>query len=284
MSEMTEINSTEEQIRLKEAIEINASEGGSAKQKISPVGSVIGFDGREYLINGAALVTAAVKRGIKIPLLIEHGFGADGGKAAGWIDPSSLEAGEDGLYAAIEKNNLGGELIGSKSYLYYSPSYRCDRVENTLIVRELAEVSLTNTPNLAMPEANAKEDNEELNAAKEKLRALETENETLKETAAELNAAIEAAKKQFEKLAMLEAENRALKVDLAIERGRIWPKDREFALSLADDQLNAYIGRSSAKDEAGKLGRKAEPAENGDQRGRRFVRLAINPNNKGGSK
>jgi phage I-like protein len=262
-------------VKLKEAIEINAAEDG-AKQKISPVGAVTGFDGRSYLIDAKSLVANAVQKGVKIPLLVEHGYGKYSGEAAGWIDANEIEAREDGLYARVEKNALGEELIGAKSYIYYSPAYRCDYVENTLIVRELMEVSLTNTPNLAMPEANDQNPDfaAELNA---QIIGAQTALAEADKKLTEANGRLDETNKRLSDLA---AENRALKVDLAIERNQIWPKDREFALGLSDDQLAAYIKRSDNKSEADRLGGKSDPKPQDNDRAKRFVAKAINPNRK----
>jgi hypothetical protein len=270
--------SEELNLKLKEAIEINAKNG--AKQKISPVGNAIGFDGRAYLISGDTLTQNATQRGVKIPLLVDHGYSEHGGKAAGWINPNALEVREDGLYAEIEKNALGEELIGGKAYLYYSPAYRCDRVENTLIVRELIEVSLTNTPNLAMPEANKTQEQEvetqtaQQGAQGESPTELEANRQKLTDVKAQLNVVKDELKKIIE-------ANKTLKVDLAIERLKILPKDREFALSLNDEQLEAYIRRSDNSEQLGKLTKSANPAPIASDRAERFVRLAINPKNKG---
>jgi hypothetical protein len=280
-------------LKLREAIEINAD--SAAKQKISPVGNAIGFDGRNYLINGATLAQTAVNRGVKIPLLVEHGYGKNGGEAAGWINPNEIEVRDGGLYAAIEKNALGEELISSKAYLYYSPAYRCDYVENSLIVKELIEVSLTNTPNLAMPEANdAKpaepkpqegKDGGEKQAEANALSELNALKAQIDEINAQTQAQIAEANKRLNdaqsKLTALANENKTLKVDLAIERLKILPKDREFALSLNGDQLEAYIRRSD-NGALDRLTQKSAPiARPNDNRQSRFVRLAINPKNKG---
>ena len=209
-------------------VEINAAEDG--KIKICPHGFVVGLDARKFAVDGAGVVAATKAAGLKIPLLVEHGFNSNyGEKAAGWIEPQTLEIREDGIYATLEKNALGEELIGGKNYLYLSPGLTREFVEDIRVVKEIVEVSLVNSPNFVMPEVN----NQEETVQEKTENAQENAHEKEAEQTAELTA-----------LETLQKANHALKVDLAIERNQLLPKDREFALELSETQLEKYIAQN----------------------------------------
>lgn len=78
-----------------------------------------------------------------IPLFTDHNWG----KAYGWV--RTLEEKEDGLYAFIELNSEGEQLVASESYKYVSPGIQRDiQLPNGEILEgwNLVEVSLTNMP------------------------------------------------------------------------------------------------------------------------------------------
>jgi hypothetical protein len=218
-----------------QGVELNATQDGE-KIKVCAVGSVAGRDGRKYLISGDIAVNTNAA-GLKIPLLIEHGYSARGSEAAGWFE--DLEAREDGVYARLVKNTLGEELIGGKRYLYLSPALICDRVENTLVAVSIVEISLVSVPNFVLPEVN--------NQTQQKGEKVETETnkETTAPAAENDEAKLAEAKSLQNSLADLGAKNRALKIDLAVERGQLLPKDKEFALTLNDAQFEAFVSRNA---------------------------------------
>lgn len=164
-------------LKLQKKIELNFKEG--EKVKVSPLGNVIGYDGRGFVIDGEQLLGDIASNDIHIPLDINHSFD----EAVGWFDKSSFETREDGLYASLELNQKGKDLIAAKSYRYLSPVYSMG--ENNRVVG-LDSVGLVNRPNLLNRELNEKEKTkkekqmEELEALKNEIASLKTEMESLK--------------------------------------------------------------------------------------------------------
>jgi phage I-like protein len=223
--------------RLSKPLSFNYQEG--EKVKISPVGDVIGLDGRGYRIDANALLASIQKAALDVPLDKNHSFG----DAMGWFAQDSFEVRSDGIYASLELNKEGKELVESKKYRYLSPVFYLG--ENR-VVTGLDSVGLVNRPNLlnkALNEKNTgeekvdeiKELNSKLDAktaelaeANKKADALGLENSALKTQLAELN-------KKF----------REQKIENAIKAGELLANKREFALSLSDDaQLDAFFAVS----------------------------------------
>jgi phage I-like protein len=222
-------------LRLQTPLSLNYKEG--EKIKISPIGDVIGVDGRAYKIDGAAVTASINKGGVDLPLDENHFFGP----ACGWFAYNSIELREDGIYAALELNEVGKDLVDKKKYRYLSPAYLMG--ENRQVTT-IDGVGLVNRPNLlktALNNKNPKENNnmdeiKELNAkldvksaelaeANKKLEALSTENSAVKAQLAELN-------KKF----------RAERVENAIKAGELLANKRDFALSLENNaQLEAFL-------------------------------------------
>lgn len=161
--------------RLKKQIELNLKEG--EKIKVSPVGEVIGLDGRAFKIDGESLLKNILMADLHIPLDINHGFD----EAVGWFEKTSFEVKEDGLYASLELNNKGQELIDNRAYRYLSPVYIMG--ENGFVVG-LDSVGLVNRPNLLNKELNEKTKKErklkELEELKNDIKALKNEIKDLK--------------------------------------------------------------------------------------------------------
>ena len=111
------------------------------KVKVSPVGEVIGLDGRAFRIDGAALIASIEKNALDIALDENHSFGA----ALGWFDKDSFELRDGGVYASLSLNKTGEELIGSRAYRYLSPVF--DMGENRRVIG-LDSVGLVNRSNL----------------------------------------------------------------------------------------------------------------------------------------
>jgi phage I-like protein len=225
-------------LRLADVCELNIKEG--EKIKISPIGDVIGLDGRAYKIDANALIASIQKASLDIPLDKNHSFG----EAMGWFPLASLEAREDGIYGSLELNTEGKELIENRKYRYLSPVFYLG--ENR-VVTGLDSVGLVNRPNLLNKALNQKtqgaeemekellEANNKLSAANAQLteankraEALTAENGTLKTQIAELN-------KKF----------REQRIENAIKVGELLANKRDFALSLENDaQLEAFLAVS----------------------------------------
>lgn len=156
------------------------------KVKVSPVGEVIGLDGRAFRIDGAALIASIEKNALDIALDENHSFGA----ALGWFDKDSFELRDGGIYASLSLNKTGEELIGSRAYRYLSPVF--DMGENRRVIG-LDSVGLVNRPNLLNNAINSKGEEE------------------MDKEISELSAKIDALGKQIEELSANFAERK--KVD-----------------------------------------------------------------------
>jgi len=225
---------------LKRLLELNFTQG--EKVKISPIGEVVGVDGRTYRIDGDRVVlNTKEKLNIDLVFEVDHGYGIDGGAASGWFDINSLEARDDGIYAALNLTDRGSELVDKKLYRYLSPAFIMDRNSEDRTVLSIESVGLVNHPNILDTALNNKqkqssEDEPDLETVVEENKTkYESEITTLKTSLKEANSKI-----------------KTLTIDLAIERNAILPKDREFCMSLDEAQLNSYIksnaGASLAKD------------------------------------
>lgn len=161
-------------IRLKKQLELNLKDG--EKVKVTPVGEVVGLDGRKFKIDAELLLKSILENDLHIPLDTNHNFD----EAIGWFDKNSFEIREDGIYALLEPTNKGAELIANKSYRYLSPVFE---MGNNGTVIGLDSVGLVNRPNLLNKELNKKEKNnleKELEELKQKNKSLEDELATLK--------------------------------------------------------------------------------------------------------
>jgi len=155
------------------------------KVKVSPVGEVIGLDGRAFRIDGAALIASIEKNALDIALDENHSFGA----ALGWFDKDSFELRDGGIYASLSLNKTGEELIGSRAYRYLSPVF--DMGENRRVIG-LDSVGLVNRPNLLNNAINSKGEEEmdkEISELSAKIDALGKQIEELNANFAERNKA-----------------------------------------------------------------------------------------------
>ncbi len=258
-----EFNSKENSARLQNLVELNFKQG--EKVLISPVGDVVGFDGRVFKIDGEAVIANTKENGVDLVFEVNHGWDSlYGGKAAGWIGFDTLELRADGIYGLLELNGLGTELVDGKFYRYVSPAFIMDRNKEDRSVLSLDSVGLVNTPNLVNKALNAK-DNEivkELNSKIENLeieknQAVDTAEATakeLEETNTKLTEAEENHKKTQDELKKQKELNRSYKIDLAVEQNKILPKDREFCKTLNDEQLDSYIQNNAGSSLAKELG------------------------------
>ncbi len=245
-----------------------------AKEKvlISPVGAVVGLDGRTFNIDGEAVVANTIANGIDLVFDVDHGYAEYGGKAAGWFKFDSLELREDGIYASLETTTLGNELIDGKLYRYVSPAYIMDRNKSDRTVLSLDSVGLVNRPNLIKDALNSK-DKEVIKNLNSKITTLETErnqavqtadtpSKELEETTNRLTETNSKLTKVESDLTQIKEQNKAFKIDLAVEQNRILPKDREFCKSLNDEQLDSYIQNNAGSTLAKELGKNIHTKEN----------------------
>lgn len=165
--------------RLSALLELNFKEG--EKVKVSPVGDVIGYDGRSFRIDGEMILASIEKNGLHIVLDENHSFG----EALAWFNKDSFEVKEDGLYASIEWTPKGKTFSENKSYRYLSPVF--DMGDNRTVIG-LDSVGLVNRPNLLNQEINKKQEE------------ILSELEKLKEENKKLNEANDALKKEVEAL------------------------------------------------------------------------------------
>jgi phage I-like protein len=149
--------------RLKALLELNFKEG--EKVKVSPVGDVIGYDGRSFRIDGEMVLSSIERNGLHIVLDENHDFA----EAAGWFLKDSFEVRNDGVYASLEWTPKGKTLAENKSYRYLSPVF--DMGDNRSVIG-LDSVGFVNRPNLLNQEINKKE--EEILNELEKLKAENT--------------------------------------------------------------------------------------------------------------
>lgn len=205
-------------------LELNYKVGD--KVKVSPIGQVVGLDGRSYVIDSAELIASITANGLDIPLDENHSFE----RAAGWFNCTKFEERADGIYAELEPNELGSELIDKRFYRYLSPVYMMG--ENRRVIG-LDSVGLVNTPNLLNTALNKKDKDESM----EKDELLKELNST-KANNVELNAKVTTLTEQ------LKEANQKLKtqqIDARIVAGELLPNAKEFAMTLEGDALDKFL-------------------------------------------
>jgi len=202
-------------------IELNFKQG--EKVRVSPVGNFSGLDGRNYVLDGKAIIASIQKNGLHIPLDENHRYG----RAMGWFDFNSFETREDGIYASLELTAEGAELVEKKAYRYLSPAYLMGQ---NRIVAGLDSVGLVNTPNLSKDALNSREKEENVGGEKKEDTTTE-ENGSLKK---ELETAQQSLTEANKKL-------REAKLEAAVKEGRLLPNQKDFAALLTDEQLDKYL-------------------------------------------
>lgn len=207
----------------------------SDKLKISPIGKVTGIDGRFFDIDAQKVLEQTQSLELEIVLNVAHGYSAKyGDDAAGWFKFKDLEVREDGIYAALELNELGKELIESKKYKYLSPEYF---VDNKGGVEIIVGVGLVNQPNLLNESLNHQtttQKTEELPMSEE----LQKQVNDLQQERTDLKTEVNSLKTQNETLTKQLNEQR---IDNAIAQGELAPAKKEFALTLEGNQLDTYL-------------------------------------------
>ncbi len=157
-------------MKLRNGLQLNYKEG--EKVKVSPVGKVVGMDGRGFIINGNNLVENININKLDIVLDSNHGFD----KALGWFAYTSFEVRDDGIYASLELNPDGVEANTKKQYKYLSPVYEIDYSNRE--VKSLDSVGFVNRPNL-LNEALNNRDGEKMEELQEQLRLEKEKNNRL---------------------------------------------------------------------------------------------------------
>lgn len=125
-----------------------------------PPGPVVeGRDGRKYLNNDPAGVVAFfADRGVDLPFDWLHATELRAPKgeeapAAGWGRLGTMTARPDGsVWINVEWTARGAESIKNREYRYISPVYLCE--PNSMAIRGLSSVGLTNKPNVYIPALN----------------------------------------------------------------------------------------------------------------------------------
>ncbi len=205
-------------------LELNYKAGD--KVKVSPVGQVVGLDGRSYVIDAAELIASISANGLHIPLDENHSFE----RAAGWFDYTKFEERSDGIYAELEPNELGTECMDKRFYRYLSPVYVMG--DNRRVIG-LDSVGLVNMPNLLNTALNKKEEDEGMEKDE-----LQKELNNAQKTNSELNSKVTSLTEQ------LSEANQKLKtqaIDARIAAGELLPNAKEFALTLEGAALEQFL-------------------------------------------
>lgn len=143
------------------AIAVPMQDGVVAKRfRIVPFGTFSGRDGRgpwhlRDKAHAEQVITAtkAFLNGVDMVVNYDHqseyaavpGVGGVA-KAAGWINPDTLEVGADGIYASAEWTPPAEAALQAREYRYYSPHFRA--AKGTGELTRLVNVGLTNSPNI----------------------------------------------------------------------------------------------------------------------------------------
>lgn len=128
--------------------------------RIVPFGTFGGRDGRgPWHLRGKAhaeqviAATKAYLNGVEMVVNYDHqtelaavpGVGGNA-KAAGWINPDTLEIGEDGIYVTADWTPAAEAALQAREYRYYSPHFRAR--PGTGELTRIINVGLTNSPNI----------------------------------------------------------------------------------------------------------------------------------------
>jgi len=132
--------------------ELAAGEDLPAELPLIPPGEVVqGRDGRYwYNRDPQCVIDYFDGRGIDVPIDVEHATElkapkGDAAPAMGWIKALSVREG-GAVWGVIEWTPKGAELIKNREYRYYSTVLIYEK--DSLTIRGIASVGLTNKPNL----------------------------------------------------------------------------------------------------------------------------------------
>lgn len=221
-----------------------------------PAGIFSGRDGRTWNNSDPDGVVAAF--GMKLPFDIEHATETREGRtdAVGWLLELQNRAGE--IWARVEWNAEGSELIDGKKFGFYSPAFEYDPVDSR--VTAMASAGLTNKPNLFVPALNHEENimplpaeliqalglpaDAEIAQAIIAINTLKSDHQTALNRAnagPDLNKfvpkethelALNRAQASEAKLAEYQERELSALVDDAIKAGKVAPANREMYLGL----------------------------------------------------
>ena len=155
--------STDTEAAMMSAIEVAPEGEVSRRVLLVPYGKLYGRDGRgPWLLEGkdhAEQVIDATRQHLgQGEFLINYDHQSEysavpgtGGqaKAAGWIKPDALSAGDDGIYADVDWTPAAEAALNAREYRYQSPHFRFSRSTGRLT--RLTNAALTNSPNLDLP-------------------------------------------------------------------------------------------------------------------------------------
>ncbi|SFQ14295.1 Mu-like prophage I protein [Roseivivax halotolerans] len=114
-----------------------------------------GIDGRQWTMTDAnAVIETFRRRGNRLPVDIEHatqikGARGEAAPAVGFI--TDMEGRDTGLWARVEWNQAGEDILKARSYAHCSPVFVYDQARN---ISRLVSVGLTNNPNLDLVALN----------------------------------------------------------------------------------------------------------------------------------
>ena len=204
-------------------IEFNAKE----VVKISPAGTITGFDGRVFIVDENTIAKTKAK-GVDLPLNIEHCFTEKGCAAVGWFDVNTLELKEDGVYARLTLNEEGKELIKNKNYRYLSPEFI---VGENRHVESIEAVALVNNPNFELEINKGEKMKEDITKLQKEINQKESQITKLQK---ELNQKEEQIKKLISDL-------KEFHLNAAIKDNKILPAEKEALKAMPLDALKSYL-------------------------------------------
>lgn len=154
MPELLVINDAPEDITLsgeKRTSQVQIAKTGTFKDPRYGVFTIKPSDFDKWIGNFSLLSKSDGRIGL--PVDVDHNADYKGNtEAAGWITSLSVKAGRTELWATVEWNDLGVELVGNRRYAYISPSYVANYKDESGKEHgtALLGVALTNRPFLSM--------------------------------------------------------------------------------------------------------------------------------------
>ncbi|MEN3760255.1 phage protease [Aeromonas veronii] len=255
-----------------------------------PAGIFSGRDGRSW--NNADPDGVVSAFSMKLPFDVEHATETREGKteAVGWIVELQNREGE--IWARVEWNAEGSELIEGKKYGFYSPAFDYSPVDGRVVA--MSSAGLTNKPNLYVPALNHQEDHTvKLPLVLTQLLGL-AEDATAEQAVTAINAmqaqqqialnaqqdptkfvpaathqlALNRSQELEAKLAEIEKSKVDALVDAAIAEGKVAPADKAMYVGLCSteagrEQFTAWCGRAPVIADASKVNTKPPAAVDG---------------------
>ena len=212
--------------------------------RISPIGYFKGIDGREYYVN-ANTVVSNTKHTKMIPIDYYHQSETDNNWIeAGYINTSTLQVKEDGIYANIvfvKDFNTSNLHSFSPTYEVYQSS---DNVKEVYSITSVALVSEPNLPELKVRQQNSYKElnfmadtNRELNELTSKYAELNTQHKELNNKHNDLVKDYERVVKELNQLKndlRIKEFNEIIKINPNVE------PFKEFALEMNDEHFKAF--------------------------------------------